>query len=93
MKEGIVVSGLAISVVKDSPNPNAARLFANWLLSPEGQQVQAKARNSSGMRKDVPSYFPKGAQITGPLVNTTGQDTDKLSDAFADKLWVDLFKK
>ncbi|MBF8264645.1 MAG: Ferric transporter ATP-binding subunit [Dehalococcoidia bacterium] len=93
MKEGIVVSGLAISVVKDSPSPNAARLFANWLLSPEGQQVQAKARNSSGMRKDVPSYFPKGAQITGPLVNTTGQDTDKLSDAFADKLWVDLFKK
>ncbi|MDO8636652.1 MAG: extracellular solute-binding protein [Dehalococcoidia bacterium] len=93
MKEGIVVSGLAISVVKDSPNPNAARLFANWLLAPEGQQVQAKARSSSSMRKDVPSYFPKGAQITGNLVNTTGQDTDKLSDAFADKLWVDLFKK
>ena len=93
MKEGIVVSGLAFSVVKDSPNPNAARLFANWLLSPEGQQVQAKIRSSSSMRKDVPSFFPKGAQISGNLVNTTGQDTDKLSDAFADKLWVDVFKK
>ena len=84
MKEGIVISGLAFDVIKDSPSPNAARLFANWILSKEGQTIQAKARSSTSMRKDVPNSLPEGAQVTGKLVDTTSDDIEKLSSAFAD---------
>lgn len=34
-----VLHGLSIAVVKNPPHPNATKLFVNWFLGPEGQQV------------------------------------------------------
>jgi iron(III) transport system substrate-binding protein len=51
-------SGLAF--VNNAPNPNAARVFANWLLSREGQTVWQTVMNtkvlepSDSMRIDIP---------------------------------------
>lgn len=46
------------SMVKNGPHPNAARLFVNWLLSPEGQKVYGEASAWTPIRKDVPDFIP-----------------------------------
>jgi iron(III) transport system substrate-binding protein len=49
----------ALALPSQPPNPNAARLFVNWLLSREGQTAFQRAANTStnseeSMRVDIP---------------------------------------
>ncbi len=52
-------SGL-LQVFKDGPHPNAARVFANWILSREGSSIYAPASEYPSARVDVPkdSFLP-----------------------------------
>jgi iron(III) transport system substrate-binding protein len=54
-KEGTYTScgSGALSIVKNSPHPNAAKVFVNWLLSKEGQEVYGKAMGQATRRLDV----------------------------------------
>jgi ABC-type Fe3+ transport system substrate-binding protein len=36
-----------------APHPNAAKLVVNWLASPEGALLYAKARQETSTRQDV----------------------------------------
>ena len=66
MKEGVGLSSRVgfIALMNRAPHPNAAKLFANWFLSREGQEahqrVQAQARNwADSLRIDVAKdYIP-----------------------------------
>lgn len=49
--EPVPVSVNEIALLRGSPNPNAGRLFINWLLSKEGQVVQYFADNGSPVHK------------------------------------------
>jgi iron(III) transport system substrate-binding protein len=42
-----------VGIVKNPPHPNGAKLFINWLLSKEGQDLYGKAMKSSTRRLDV----------------------------------------
>ena len=59
IKSMVHVLPRGIAVVKNPPNPDLAKLFLNWMLSKEGQEVLVKSwavHNVSGgfsMRKDV----------------------------------------
>jgi iron(III) transport system substrate-binding protein len=55
MKEGTYVScgSGALSVIKNSPHPNATTVFVNWILSKEGQEVYGKAMGQASRRLDV----------------------------------------
>lgn len=55
MKEGTYTScgSSAISIVKKSPHPNATKVFVNWLLSKEGQEIYGKAMGQATRRMDV----------------------------------------
>lgn len=49
-----------------APHPNAAKLYVNWLLSKEGQQIFSKSTERNSRRTDVPpvdqdSTPPEGA--------------------------------
>ncbi|MBI4334408.1 MAG: extracellular solute-binding protein [Chloroflexi bacterium] len=44
-----------ISLMKDAPHPNAAKVFLNWLLSKEGQTAFAQGSGSPSRRMDVPT--------------------------------------
>lgn len=59
MEEGTVGDVGVIQMSKQAAHPNAARVFINWLMTPEGQSVYHKARATSTMRKDVPSFMPQ----------------------------------
>lgn len=41
--EPVVLGQFLVTVLAKAPNPNAARLMAGWILSPEGKQAQANA--------------------------------------------------
>jgi ABC-type Fe3+ transport system substrate-binding protein len=55
-------SSRGLSVFKNAPHPEAAKIFINWVLSKEGQELFVKewgAHNETGgvsMRKDVEPY-------------------------------------
>ena len=54
-KEGSYTSSGSgtLSVVKNSTHPNAAKVFVNWLLGKEGQEVYGKAMGQATRRLDV----------------------------------------
>ena len=63
MKEGTHSTSQSIGVVKGAPHPNAARLFMNWIFSPEGQTAFAQSSSTSPLRLDVPDFLHPGARI------------------------------
>lgn len=56
-KEAVFYSTFAsiITTLKNAPHPNAAKLFANWILSREGQMLVTGPTNTPSRRIDVPS--------------------------------------
>jgi ABC-type Fe3+ transport system substrate-binding protein len=58
-KEGIQPAGGvgAVSVVKNPPHPNATKVFVNWLLSREGQEIFGKAVGQATRRLDVDTQW------------------------------------
>ena len=59
MKEGTYTScgSSALSVVKNSPHPNATKVFINWLLGKEGQEIYGKAMGQATRRFDVDTQW------------------------------------
>jgi len=55
LKEGAPASNGSgvIGVVKNPPHPNAAKVYVNWLLSKEGQELYVKVMRQSTRRLDV----------------------------------------
>ena len=59
MVEGTATTfSLSAAMVKWAPHPNAARLFAQWLFSREGQDLFQKLAVGKSTRGDVPDYRP-----------------------------------
>jgi len=55
LKEGTYVSGGngIVGIIKGAPHPNAAKVFFNWLLSREGQELHGRAAQQPTRRLDV----------------------------------------
>lgn len=64
-QEGVPIGVQPISVLNDAPHPNAARLFVDWVLSREGQQVMVDSIGDYSARADVdpPQGSPKLADL------------------------------
>jgi len=60
-KEGVYVSGGSghLVVLKNAAHPNATKLFVNWFLSREGQEVYTRAMHQSTRRLDVDAKWLK----------------------------------
>src|SRR5258706_196424 len=60
-KEGVYVSGCSrhLAVLKNAAHPNATKLFVNWFLSREGQDVYTRAMHQSSRRLDVDAKWLK----------------------------------
>lgn len=52
-KSGTVLMTTPTALLKNSPHPNAGKLFLNWLLSTEGQQLIADARYEHVIKEGV----------------------------------------
>jgi len=48
-----------LTIIKNPPHPNATKVFVNWLLSKEGQEVVGKALGQGTRRLDVDTQWLK----------------------------------
>lgn len=79
MEEGTLTgAGSGISLVKDAAHPNAARLFINWIMSAEGQELFTRAANTASVRQDVPVFLPEAvkAPIKRVVLVTPNDDAE-----------------
>ncbi len=54
-----------VTVIKNPPHPNAAKIFVNWLLSKEGQELYGKAMTQGTRRLDVSTAWLKESGTQG----------------------------
>lgn len=59
---GLTSSGVVV-IFDRPPNPNAARLFANWFLTRDAQQVYSMASGKMSRRLDVNNDHMRAAQM------------------------------
>ena len=76
--EGVPIVPYGSGIPKTAQNPNAARLYMDWLLSEEGQTFQIKQHGNltslkvppllpEGFAKDTKVWVPKFAEFEGAL--------------------------
>lgn len=51
--EGLILSPTATWIVKNCPNPNAAKVFANWVMSKNGQEAAARLGGGAPMMAGI----------------------------------------
>ena len=61
LKEGTYGTGGSgnLTIIKNPPHPNATKVFVNWLLSKEGQEITTKAMGQATRRLDVDTKWLK----------------------------------
>ena len=52
-----------VTIVKNPPHPNATRVFVNWLLGKDGQELYGKAMHQGTRRLDVETQWLKESGI------------------------------
>ena len=75
-----------------APNPNAAKLFAEWAISTEGQQVidsvgRESSRNDFKSRTSIESAFPKGTKPIPVTDKLFLEDPKKWLDTYVKPIW------
>jgi ABC-type Fe3+ transport system substrate-binding protein len=87
-KEGIhATAGVgAISVMKNAPHPNATKVFVNWLLSKEGQEIFGKATGQATRRLDVDTRWLSEVGIQAAKDSLTLEEYLKRESFFEDKI-------
>jgi iron(III) transport system substrate-binding protein len=64
-----------LTVANKAPNPKAAQLFANWILSKEGLEIYARGYGSASLRTDINESYLNPGNIPKPGVKYF-DDTD-----------------
>lgn len=72
---GINGSPWMLTVANKAPHPNAARLFANWIVSKEGLEIYARGYGSATLRTDIDESFLDPRLLPRPGTNYF-DDTD-----------------
>ena len=64
-KSGTTTADSLMGVAAKAPHPNVARVFANWLMSKEGQAILVDQGGLAGTRNDAPalSHLPATAKL------------------------------
>jgi iron(III) transport system substrate-binding protein len=65
-KEGVYISGGSghLIVLKNAPHPNAAKVFVNWFLGKEGQDLFSRAMGQGTRRLDVETKWLSEVGVT-----------------------------
>jgi len=86
LTEGVGEIGGSVAIFKDAPHPNAALLWARWVISEEGQRVYAEA----GETPTHPKVEPK--EKTRPATSYMLTVNDVVEFSQYEKLWKRIFE-
>ncbi len=100
VSEGTYITGATggIALLNKAPHPNGAKLFANWLLTREGQILASKAFGVQSAREDVPTDFLDPVVVRQPgmkYYNTMTVGFEEKRDEYlkiAREVWGQLLK-
>ena len=82
-----------MSRINGGPHPNAAKLFTNWILSPEGQTAYGKAAGVASVRKDAKDFRHPNSIVNVPVYGEDYKMAEKTGELFTDKYFVNPWKK
>ena len=70
-KEGnVLIPGFGVMAMFDkAPHPNAAKVFANWMLTREAQEEYHRATRQNSRRTDVPTFAASSVAAPGACEN------------------------
>ena len=61
-----------LGIMDQAPHPNAAKLFANWILTKEGQQALSDAESQAGVRTDLDTSKLNPVDVPGSNYSKLG---------------------
>jgi iron(III) transport system substrate-binding protein len=87
-REGIFVSGGSgnLAIFKNAPHPNTLRVFVNWLLSKEGQELYSKALGQGTRRLDVDTKWLRKFGVIAAKDSLTLDQYMKLENQSEDRI-------
>ncbi len=87
-KEGVYVSGGSghLVVLKNAPHPNAAKVFVNWFMGREGQEVYSRAMHQATRRLDVDVKWLREVGVTAAKDALTIEQFYKLENQSEGKI-------
>ncbi|MFH1625682.1 MAG: ABC transporter substrate-binding protein, partial [Pseudomonadota bacterium] len=93
IKEGGSVSTTFANVgfANRAPNPNAAKVLINWLLSQEAGTILSKVTGLASPRADVSNEFAKPFSVPGPGWSNMGQEEIQAKEPEMVKLVEEVF--
>jgi ABC-type Fe3+ transport system substrate-binding protein len=89
-KEGLYVSGGYghVTILKNPPHPNATKVFVNWLLSRDGQEVFSRGMGVGTRRLDIDTkWLREFGIIAAKDVPLTLEQFNKLENQSEDKIY------
>ena len=86
LTEGVGEAAGTVTIFKDAPHPNAALLWARWIVSEEGQKVYAQAGETPAHPKVEPVEKTRPAKIY-PLTVDDVKEFPRY-----EKLWKEIFQ-
>jgi ABC-type Fe3+ transport system substrate-binding protein len=74
-----------IGIVKGPPHPSAAKVFVNWLLSKEGQELYTKVMHQSTRRLDVETKWLQAEGVQAAKDVLTVEEYHRVRNHLEDK--------
>jgi ABC-type Fe3+ transport system substrate-binding protein len=88
-REGVfATSGYGnLMIFKNTPHPNAAKVFVNWLLSRDGQEIFGRAMGVASRRLDVDTRWTKEFGVIGAKDGLSLEQYRRLENQSEDKVY------
>jgi iron(III) transport system substrate-binding protein len=88
-KEGLYTTGGDghLMVIKNPPHPNAAKLFTNWLLGRDGQQIFGRSMSVATRRLDVDTKWLKDFGVIASKDSLTVEQFYRLENQSEKKIY------
>jgi len=87
-RDEIYVSGGSgnVGIMKSAPHPNAAKVFLNWFLGPEGQETYSRAMGHATRRLDVDTQWTKDLGVIAAKDSLTKEQYTQLENQSEEKI-------
>jgi ABC-type Fe3+ transport system substrate-binding protein len=87
-RDEIYVSGGSgnVAMIKGTPHPNAAKVFVNWFLGPEGRETYSRAMGQASLRLDVDTQWTKEFGIIAAKDSLTREQYIQLENQSEEKI-------
>lgn len=88
-RDEVYVSGGSghLTIIKGAPHPNATKVFVNWFLGKEGQEIFGKAMGQGSRRFDVDTHWLKEFGVIAAKDSLTPDQYPKLENQSEEKVF------